>query len=370
MKILIVDAYLTPSHGVWLDILKHAFQGDVQTLTLPPYHWKWRMHGGSIQLGQQLKDSGFQPDIILATEMIDLNVFLSHSRIREQKECKVILYFHENQLTYPVSIQDQDQRKNFDNHYAFINFSSALLADRVIFNSGFHQESFLCSLPPFLKQFPDSAMLGSIDAIRSKSSVIYPGFDHAGLMAQATDFQNDTPIILWNHRWEYDKDPDTFFGVLQQISARGLPFKLAVLGQSFQKVPPIFEKSRISSLSPQIIHWGFVKNREQYYQWLWKSDIVISTSRQDFFGISVVEAIEANCYPLLPDRLAFPEHIPEDLHSRHLYQTPADLCYKLSLLLKDWKGNKSDLTSIKSNMSKYRPDQLIGKYQDLFNEIW
>ena len=34
------------------------------------------------------------------------------------------------------------------------------------------------------------------------------------------------------------------------------------------------------------------------------------TCIQDFFGISVVEGIAAGCFPLLPDRLAYPEHLP------------------------------------------------------------
>jgi len=36
--------------------------------------------------------------------------------------------------------------------------------------------------------------------------------------------------ILWNARWEHDKNPEQFFEVLFSLDEAGLPFRLAVLG--------------------------------------------------------------------------------------------------------------------------------------------
>ncbi len=38
-----------------------------------------------------------------------------------------------------------------------------------------------------------------------------------------------------------------------------------------------------------------------------ESDVIVSTAEHEFFGISVVEAIAAGAYPLLPRRLSYPE---------------------------------------------------------------
>ena len=55
-----------------------------------------------------------------------------------------------------------------------------------------------------------------------------------------------------------------------------------------------------SLLSEEIIHFGFVESKSDYYHLLNQSDIVPVTSNQDFFGISAIEAIAAGCVPLLP----------------------------------------------------------------------
>lgn len=35
-------------------------------------------------------------------------------------------------------------------------------------------------------------------------------------------------------------------------------------------------------------------------RWLWQSDVLLVTSQQEYFGVSVVEAMHCGCYPLLP----------------------------------------------------------------------
>jgi len=369
MKILLLDPYLPFSHQIWKNGLINSLDHEIFPLTLPPYHWKWRMHSGALVLAEQLKASHFKPDLIIATEMLDVNLFLAQMRKTIQGHIPIFLYFHENQLTYPVSIRDQDNKRNFDNHYAFINFTSAITSDVLIFNSHFHRNSFLGALPEFLHQFPENDLASQIPILESKSSVIYPGYSVEELdRNQYKGVKSHRPIILWNHRWEYDKNPDQFFRVLIQLSALKLDFDLVVLGQSFGRVPAIFKQAQ-HLLSSHILHFGYVENRDEYYQWLWKSDIVISTSNQDYFGISVVEAIHAGCLPLLPNRLAFPEHIPEQLKYKYLYESEADLIEKCCQFIGNWpvKGEEDQVT-LKRHIKAYQPTILATSYEALIKE--
>jgi len=93
--------------------------------------------------------------------------------------------------------------------------------------------------------------------------------------------------IVWNHRWEYDKNPEEFFKLLFALKEDDVRFELVVLGKQFSKVPTIFEEAR-KKLAKEIIHWGYCRDRKEYAHILSQCNISPVTSRQDFFGISTV----------------------------------------------------------------------------------
>jgi len=230
MHILLIEPFFTGSHQAWAEGFRQHSEHEVELLTLPGRHWKWRMHGAAVTLAQQFLQSERQPDLILTTDMLHLSVFLSLTR-QKLSDTPVALYFHENQLTYPWSPTDADVQKQRDNHYSFINYASALAADAVFFNSDYHRRSFLGALPDFLQQFPDFQNVDTISDIGRKSSVLPLGMDLAKFDDYASVGENDIPIILWNHRWEYDKNPELFFETLFALDAEGLDFNLVVLGE-------------------------------------------------------------------------------------------------------------------------------------------
>ena len=84
---------------------------------------------------------------------------------------------------------------------------------------------------------------------------------------------------------------------------------MIITGKKYARSPQIFERAR-KILNDEIIHFGYVDSRKEYERLLKLANILFVTCIQDFFGISVVEGIAAGCFPLLPDRLAYPEHLP------------------------------------------------------------
>lgn len=319
MKIALLEPFLGGSHQQWSEGLQKHSSHEIRIFSLPGRHWKWRMYGGAVSLAHQFLNSSYQPDLIFASDMLDLSTFLALSR-KAVQDIPVALYFHENQITYPWSPDDQDVKMDRNNQYGFINYTSALAADAIYFNSRFHQQSFLGSLPAFLRQFPDHREQHAVADIQKKSQVLSLGLDLKSLRCKTQSEKPEHPIFLWNHRWEYDKNPEDFFEALFKLKAEGYPFQVTVLGQSYQQSPAIFAKAR-KELSQEIIHFGFAKSKKEYARLLHQADILPVTSRQDFFGISTVEAIYCNCYPILPNRLAFPEHIPKALHPPHFYES-------------------------------------------------
>ncbi len=334
MRILLVEPFFTGSHKQWAEGYQKHSQHEIELLTLPGKFWKWRMAAGAVALASQFLKSDFEPDLILATDMLDLATFLSLSR-KKSFGIPTAIYFHENQITYPWSPTDEDVSLKRDHHYGFMNYTSALTADKVFFNSQYHYDSFLNTLPDFLRKFPDFKGLENVEKIKIKSCVLSLGMDLKRLQMKNSTEPNSSqssPVLLWNHRWEYDKDPDTFFKTLFKLEKEKINFRLIVLGESFQKTPPIFAEAK-GKLQSKILHWGYAETFENYKNWINQADILPVTSRQDFFGGSVVEAIYCGCIPLLPNRLAFPEHIPLAYHSQFLYESERDFYDKLKRMI-------------------------------------
>jgi len=370
VNILIVEPYFTGSHASWAEGYREWSRHDVEILSLEGRYWKWRMHGGAVTLAARFIEEANLPDLILATDMLDLTTFLSLTRPRSSS-VPTALYFHENQLTYPWSPDDRDVKKERDGHYGFINFSSAMSADRVFFNSRYHMGSFLTGLEVFLKGFPDHNELASVGLIEARSAVLPVGMDFERLESAAGEETVDAepsraPLILWNHRWEYDKNPGDFFRALYILEERGLEFEVAVLGENFKKRPVEFDEAR-ERLGKRVVHFGFVEDFGSYARWLKRADIAPVTSNHDFFGCSVVEAIRCGCHPILPRRLAFPEHLPTELHEAYFYDGFDDLVSRLESAI----ANIADIrtASLKDHVAKYGWDVLAPIYDEEMEKI-
>ena len=338
MRVTIIEPFFVGSHAAWATGYASHSRHDVDILKLSGNHWKWRMHGGAVTLARRFLEGGVDPDVIVATDMLDLTTFLALTRERTSTTPTAI-YFHENQITYPWSPKDRDLKRDRDKHYGFINVASALAADRVFYNSRYHMESFLDSLPRFLGQFPDHQEMSRIEEIAEKSSVLSLGLD-LRRMDDVEPIEDDRvsvrdgnhPVLLWNHRWEYDKNPDEFFSVLTDLFERNRPFGLVVLGEQFDVIPDGF-RTGLDTLSERVIHSGYTDSRDDYARWLRRCDVVPVTSHHDFFGASVVEAMYCGCVPLLPRRLAYPELIPDEFHARCFYDGADDLTERLDGLI-------------------------------------
>ena len=330
MKILLLEPFYEGSHAKWADGYQQFSRHEIRLLTLPGRHWKWRMYGAAVTLAEQFMAMNFEPDLILATDMLDLCTFQALTKKRTAKT-PFAIYFHENQITYPWSPTDEDVQLKRNNQYGFVNYTSSLAADAVVFNSHFHQQSYLEGLVPFLNQFPDYKNIETIAKIRKKAAVLPLGMDLESLHV-AVPSKPMEAVLLWNHRWEYDKNPADFFTALFQLQAENIPFKVIVLGKSYHKTPAIFAEAK-EKLQNEMLHWGYAVSFEEYAALLQQADILPVTSRQDFFGGSVVEAIYCNCHPILPNRLAYPEHISEELRPNFFFEEKEGIYPKLKIAI-------------------------------------
>lgn len=361
MRILLIEPFFTGSHKQWAESLTKHSSHHIQILSLPGRHWKWRMHGGAISLAKQVNELAYSPELIIVSDMIDLALFKSLLK-KENAHVPCAVYFHENQLTYPWSPTDQDVELKRDQHYSFINYTSALVADHCFFNSLYHLRSFVDALPAFLKSFPDNREIESISRIEEKSTVLSLGLS----LPLSKEKKISGHTILWNHRWEYDKNPIGFFNLLKKLKQEELPFRLIVTGESYDRKMDVFEKAK-EQFKDEIVHFGFVESREEYHNLLQQSNFLPVTSNQDFFGGSVVEAIAAGVIPILPNRLAYPEHIPEDYKSSYLYNSEDELLRMMKNFLSEEISRQE--IALSNHVQRYDWKNIIAKYDEEFQGL-
>ena len=379
MHILLLSPYHAGSHRAWAEGYRRHSAHTVELLTLPGRFWKWRMHGGAVTLAQRfMRRKKPLPDLILATDMLDLTTFLALTR-RRTARLPVALYMHENQLTYPLPQNGQSgpmrrQKGERDLHYAFINYASMLAADRILFNSDYHRRDFFAALPNFLKHFPEYNELETIEQLKEKSERLPVGVAFSRLDRRE---KNDNgaragrselaPLILWNQRWEYDKNPAAFFQALFALADGGVSFRLALCGERFGRRPPIFAEAH-ERLAHCIIHSGYAE-RERYRALLWEAEITVSTALHEFFGISILEAIYCHTFPILPDRLSYPEIIPGAYHDHCLYENEAGLLKRLRRALSDRQAAARTAQILATEVVRYDWTQLAPRYDGIFTKM-
>ncbi|MBP7147392.1 MAG: DUF3524 domain-containing protein [Acidobacteria bacterium] len=306
-RVLLLEPYLTESHRHLVELLARKLPFDFRVLTMPARKWKWRVRGAALHLARELERA--EPaDVVFSSAYLSLTdlVALGPAWLREARR---IVYFHENQLAYPQRLE-----REWDFHFGMTNLTTALAADVAVFNTRFNRDSFLEAIPAFLRRFPDYRPLWLAERVAARARVLPPPLDPQEFTGLPRAARADAARIAWNHRWEYDKNPDEFFAALAELERRSLPFELVVLGREFRDRPPIFDRAR-ERFAGRIVHWGYAPSRADYLALLASCDLVVSTALHEFFGLAVMEAVRCGCTPLLPERLAYPELFPRE----HLY---------------------------------------------------
>lgn len=367
MNILAIEPYYSGSHRAFLKGLMENSAHHIIPIKLDYRRWKWRMHGDSVKLAEMSSHVSDEIDLLLVSSMTNLPAFLALTNPRFAFTPKVMI-MHENQLTQPMP--EGEER---DLTYCYINYLSMLSADKLLFTTDHHLNELMGALPEFLDHFPDDKHYNTIDQIREKSLVMYPGLNLSVFDAQSdTRDKNKRPVIVWNQRWQFDRNPTLFFKVLNRLNDIDLEFDLILAGDTQHKKPEEFEKAW-KRFGDQITHFGYVENVENYSKLLHSGDIVVSTATHEFFCVAIMEAIYCGCHPLVPNRLHYPELIPKTLHkpllhAPVLYDTEDDLfrCLKDLLTGKTKPLPKSSLQNINKHLDW---KEMIDRYDALFNRL-
>ncbi|MCP4291746.1 MAG: DUF3524 domain-containing protein [bacterium] len=373
--VVFIEPYDGGSHRAfrtgWIERSRHKFK----SLTLPARFWKWRMRGAAVWFADMLNDQVQEPvDLIFTTGF--LNVADLRGMLKPPlNSVPILLYMHENQMTYPLSPDEE-----FDFHFGFTNIISCLASDRVVFNSDFHRELFLDNLSTYLGKMPEGVPKQVPARLRANSEVLGVGLERHPLSEDHfpqyrgglcdPDIgpswpRGERPLLVWNHRWEFDKRPEMFSNAVNRLLDRGLDFEVALLGESKsheETFQPLADR-----LGSKCVAFGFLPRREQYDQLLNRADIVVSCANQEYFGISVAEAIQAGCYPVLPREQVYPSLYGTRCKGRHFYDSEDQLVELLADLITG--SSCGHVCSLDRDVDPFCWDRLVVSYDALVEQV-
>ncbi|KAA3663414.1 MAG: DUF3524 domain-containing protein [Calditrichaeota bacterium] len=358
MKIAFVESFYGGSHKNFLDGLQKYSTHEIDTFTLLARFWKWRLRTAALYFAEQIKEELPHYDLLITTDMINLAELKALTGYCGPS----IMFFHENQLTYPRS-----GHQTPDYHFVVANCTSALTADVNLFNSQFQLQKFNRELKQFQNRIPEFIPIHAHGNIIKKSKVVYMGCDFALFHDKKTE-ANMIPHILWNHRWAFDKQPTVFFDALYKLNDENVPFKLIILGENHQVHPKIFLEAR-ERLSQQIVHFGFVETEEDYAKYLQLADVVVSTAVQENFGFAVMEAIYSRTLPLLPNRLSYPEVLDETFHKYFLYKNDDDMVNKLRHMLLNLDRYSTICEALHNSVKRFDWRVRIAEFDAVFSQV-
>ena len=334
------------------------------------------MRGAAAYFADIINQSGDDPcDLIVATDFLNLADLRGLLRPPWDR-VPTLLYLHENQLTYPLSPEEE-----FDFHFGFTNILSALAADQLVFNSEYHRQLFLDSLPNYLAKMPEAVPRNLRNRLAAKTCVLPVGLDRRPHSSDAPapylggpcstgagppwPHDGRLPTLLWNHRWEFDKRPEIFAETLLRLHAAEVPFQVLLLGdpRHHEEVfMPLHDR-----LGSRCLAFGYLPDRAAYAARLALADVVVSCAEQEYFGIAVAEAVHAGAYAVLPNRQVYPSLYGNRCRGRHIYTDDEDLYDLLQRLLTG--STCGHACSLPLDCDAYCWENLIARYDELFDRV-
>ena len=142
MKLLFIESYFGGSHGEFAKGLVEHSRYDIDLITMPERNWRWRMRGAALYFFDAIKNL-MEYDGLIVTDLMSLSDF----KALAGNDCPPVLaYFHEDQITYPGL-----PGENNDFNFGIIDITTALSADKNLFNSKMHLRSFLTGIEHFFQ---------------------------------------------------------------------------------------------------------------------------------------------------------------------------------------------------------------------------
>ena len=120
-------------------------------------------------------------------------------------------------------------------------------ADEVWCNSTFQRDGLLDALPALLDRAPDRSHISHLPEVANRCHVVPVGVDLADVPVRPIDPgvpDSGGPVVLWNQRWDHDKNPRAVLDALTRLADDGVAFRAAIVGENDRVDPREFTEAR------------------------------------------------------------------------------------------------------------------------------
>jgi hypothetical protein len=227
--------------------------------------------------------------------------------------------------------------------------ANMLCATKVLLASEFHRD---VTEAHYRGIFKDAL----VDEIVSKIAVVPYAID-VPKVEEATRI-SEPVVIIFPHRTDPNKNPQGYVDYCEAL--RDLAPSLDIT----MRVPlrPRSKKWRQAEKYVNVEYSPKPLGRADMFNWFRSSDFVFSSAFQETYGLAIMEAVACGCWPILPDRVVYPEYHPQSC----LYDTPEHAA-QMTL---DAIGQSFDNSYTKQHLWKNVVGQWHEVSQQTYNEFY
>ena len=280
-------------------------------LKLPPRRMERRLAASANWFAEQLgRHFSGHADVLFTSEA--MNLANLYRLVPELASRPSVVYFHENNLPSPQSVQDGP--------LDLVNLNTATAATEVWFNSTFHLKTFLERGSALVQRHPELASRNPMAAITGKAHLVTPPMD-LGYVAEVRDAfppppQRQADTIFVETR---DADVKLLNWALEMVAGSGQRFRLITVGP-VKQLANEWERKTIREIDEPAQVLGMME-----------SGVLLSVKPKATSDYLCVRGMLAGCRPIAPADGVYPELLPESLHASSLYRyDAADLARKLA----------------------------------------
>jgi len=195
----------------------------------------------------------------------------------------------------------------------------------------------------------------------NQSVVVENGIDFRGIQEMSNMFDTEPYDILFVGRLEEVKDPDRFIDIVNECIKKIPAIRVGIIGNGSLK--KLISK-KVSAL-PQIDYLGFKKNP---YPYISNAKIVVSTSKEDAFGLTVVEAAILKAIPITPEIRGIGD-IAHKVNGLTYQNNSQAVCFITDILLnRDYQNNV--LENIQnSNLLFFDQKRYLDEIKKIYYEV-